>query len=78
MVPSVRGASKLVTLSTKHARFASWALDIHLRKKRKALVILKDEAMKDASPADFNGEITETEDDIALYQAAYDEIRRQL
>ncbi len=64
---------KLITISATSARWASWALESHLHHKRRCLADLRAE-----NNPGYAAEIDETEDDIAMYTAAYTQLREQL
>lgn len=65
--------SKNITITTTTARYASWALAHHIEWKRNALA----ELIKENNP-DLDREIIELQDDIALYEGAFVEIREHL
>lgn len=65
--------SKTVTITMTTARYASWALAHHIEWKRNALAELVAE-----NDPDFDCEIAELKDDIALYEGAFNELREHL
>ena len=60
-------------ISRISARYASWSLEMQIRKKRKLLQELVTE-----NDPDFKDEFNELKEDIELYESAFKEIRKSL